>query len=459
MEDRIIVLITNFHDNKLTSIHALEIIDYEMTGIYFHAYFNKNIKCEDDMYYYYEYEYSDDEYYLEEFKKFVGDSKTITYKNQEQSAFAIKIKVYDLNEVGIKYDKTSLTELAKEYDIIVEGQNVGGLIDCTILGRIICKAKKSSIKEISMTGKKPQQPLKQKNKYNAENKIQENKTKKTKTKTINKQTKTQNISIKEDLVVIDTDTTGLDPKKDCLVAIHAVEIKEGKFTGLFFHSFINKRAYNYDYMYYLASYNYSIDINKKMKTFLNFIKKKKIVSHNIEFDVRFINKILSNLNTNINTENCFCTMKALKEVLTNYKLKDCADFYKVNIKENDFHKGIIDVVALGRIVCKMLENDDNLFNVNKYIKNNENENKLIKKKENEPTEHEKSKNKPIENKKSEGGNIQEDTVYISKTGKKYHLTEKCGNMKHVMKINKNDLLRYYDNPELCKNCAKKLKIY
>ena len=68
-------------------------------------------------------------------------------------------------------------------------------------------------------------------------------------------------------VVIDTDTTSFKKNICKLVEIHGIEVIDGKLTGIYFHTFINKRAYNYDYMYYLAENNYCL---KKSKTPKNF---------------------------------------------------------------------------------------------------------------------------------------------------------------------------------------------
>ena len=486
MEDRIIVLTTKFYNDYLISMHALEIIEFEMTGIYFHAYFNKDKLSKDDMYYYSEYDNSDDKYYLENFKNFVKDSKIIVYENKEIKKlqltlknFKLEIKINDLTSLKIEHKNEKLIELAKKYYIYIEKNTEGeGLIDCTVLGRIICKSKKS-IDEIKMTGKKPVYFKEYKERKVCQ--INENNIK----KKINKVNKVATILNTDHLVAIDTDTTGLSQENDKLIAIHAVEIKEGKLTGLFFHAFINRRNHNYDYMYYLASYNYCLDVRKKITTFLKFTKNKILVSHNKKFDIGFINKTLLELEQpTIDINKCYCTMNALSWLLINYRLKDCAYFYNIKIKDEDFHKGIVDVVVLGRIICKMVENNDELYNIEKYcnkkyisihpqqdfsFKSEENviedkKRKDIKNEENEIEDKKrKDKQNMIENKKIKDGDIKvivngeeriynENEIYVSKYGKKYHL-RKCGNMISYIVINKATLLKNY-NLKLCLKCAK-----
>ena len=269
------------------------------------------------------------------------------------------------------------------------------------------------------------------------------------------------------LIVIDVDTTGKSPYSDSLIAIHAVEIKDSKFTGNFFHTFINRRSYNQDYMYYLAEYNYCLNVKKKLKLFLDFAKGATIVSHNIRFDIGFINEELKKNSLNeTKIDECVCTMSILKNFLVRYNLNNSALLYGIQIKKDDYHKGIIDAVVLGRIVCKMTKNNDINYNFFEYYKKNgqmieegvkENNENKEKKERNEirisKTRNEKNENKEkneikerkeineirISKARNENENkvIKEiineikkknEIVYISRTGKRYHLYKKCGNM-------------------------------
>ena len=60
---------------------------------------------------------------------------------------------------------------------------------------------------------------------------------------------------------------------------------DGKLTGIFFHAFINKRNYNYDYMYYFAEYNYCLKKSEKLQKFLKFVGNSIIIGHNIRYDI------------------------------------------------------------------------------------------------------------------------------------------------------------------------------
>ena len=49
-------------------------------------------------------------------------------------------------------------------------------------------------------------------------------------------------------------------------------------------------------MYYFAEYNYCLEINEKLKKFLEFVGDSIIVAHNADFDIRHINNELKKYN-------------------------------------------------------------------------------------------------------------------------------------------------------------------
>jgi len=172
---------------------------------------------------------------------------------------------------------------------------------------------------------------------------------------------------KNRLVIIDVDTTGLDRKINELIAIHAFEIINNKLSGIFFHIFLNKRENKTEYMNYLSDYEYTIENKKKLSFFCKFIENERIVSHNIKFDIGFINLELEKVGFNIIKEqDCVCTLRIFRNILRRSKLENVADLYEININHDDYHKGIVDATVLARIVCKMNENDDNYYNIEKY---------------------------------------------------------------------------------------------
>lgn len=124
---RFVILSIETENEKLTQIHALEMINNEMTGIYFHAYFKK--VC-DYMYYLSDCETTKDDY-IENFKKFVGDSTIITADELNN--------IFDdiFKNKKVIYIKKNYQELMNYYKI----NNNHGIVKCTLLGRYIIDKK------------------------------------------------------------------------------------------------------------------------------------------------------------------------------------------------------------------------------------------------------------------------------------------------------------------------------
>ena len=96
-------------------------------------------------------------------------------------------------------------------------------------------------------------------------------------------------------ILLDTETTGLEIEYDRLIAINAVEMINCELTGIQFNAYLDKRfIYNSrPLMYYLSDYNYSRkdNIKKSLKTFLDFVRDDMIITHNANFDMKFINGV------------------------------------------------------------------------------------------------------------------------------------------------------------------------
>ena len=133
-ESRCVVTKLEILDNELVAIHALEIINNFITGIYFHAYLKKDLRKYNDMYYLAQYQYFGDNY-LQNFINFVGDSKLITYNEEFES-----IKMHfpnNINHESIKINKDLFSQARKNKININKKSKRGGLIDCTIFARLL----------------------------------------------------------------------------------------------------------------------------------------------------------------------------------------------------------------------------------------------------------------------------------------------------------------------------------
>ena len=184
-------------------------------------------------------------------------------------------------------------------------------------------------------------------------------------------------------ILLDTETTGFEINSDRLISINAVEMINGELTGIQFNSYLDKRfIYNSKpLLYYLSDYNYSRkdNIKKSLKTFLDFVKNDMIITHNANFDMKFINRELNKYGLEeIPLNRCICTLKYFRNLKKigiidkNFGLKLCdlCQYYGIYVEKKDLHQGIVDTIVFGRVVAKMFE--DGIHNYND-IRNNFNE--------------------------------------------------------------------------------------
>ena len=147
-QNRVIVLKLEVEEGKIVAIHALEIIDDIITGIFFHAFLNKNIQKYNDMYYLARYKHFD-ENYLQNFIHFVRNSKLIACNDEYEL-----IKNYFKNNIieNFKLNNDLFREARKNKININSKSRRGGLIDCTIFARLLYDKHLNKNKMIKMTG-------------------------------------------------------------------------------------------------------------------------------------------------------------------------------------------------------------------------------------------------------------------------------------------------------------------
>jgi len=102
-------------------------------------------------------------------------------------------------------------------------------------------------------------------------------------------------------IVLDTETTGLDPTKgDRLVEIGAVEIVNQIATGAVFHALINPEREVPEEAFRVHGHSTASLADKPVfaavvDDFLAFVGEDRLVIHNAEFDMRFLNAELATL--------------------------------------------------------------------------------------------------------------------------------------------------------------------
>lgn len=94
-------------------------------------------------------------------------------------------------------------------------------------------------------------------------------------------------------VVIDIETSGINPDKDEIIRLSALSVVNGNEAGTFFKLVkpINPLTEEIEILTGItnADLNEKCRINDLLPDFLNFIGDNPLVAHNIGFDIKFIN--------------------------------------------------------------------------------------------------------------------------------------------------------------------------
>ena len=194
-------------------------------------------------------------------------------------------------------------------------------------------------------------------------------------------------------IVFDTETTGLNYKKDHILELAAVEVVNFKLTSKLVHMYIKPRVFvpknvqelNHikydDYKNYWEYYNE--DTKSQLQNFLDFIGEDSyLIAHNATFDYYFLMSELKYWGLpEIPKERFRCTLRIVKKLfkskgieIPNHKLITVCDYFKilVNPNEGSFHNGLFDTIMTSKLLIHLYEN---YANINDNVVPNKKENK------------------------------------------------------------------------------------
>ena len=121
-------------------------------------------------------------------------------------------------------------------------------------------------------------------------------------------------------VILDTETTGLSiTEKHRVVEIGCIELNNQIPTNKIFHNYVNPQRLVSEEAYKIHGYSDKFLTDKKTfseiaESFLSFIKDKKIIIHNADFDLSFLNYELKKINQKeINKKNVIDTLEIARQ--------------------------------------------------------------------------------------------------------------------------------------------------
>ena len=164
-------------------------------------------------------------------------------------------------------------------------------------------------------------------------------------------------------IVLDTETTGLDPSKgDRIIEIGAVELLEHLPTGNTFHVYLNpERKISEDSIRihkitdaFVADKPFFRDIAEE---FLSFLGNSPLVIHNAQFDLSMINNALKRLGKKpISRESSICTLEIARKKFPGSKnnLNALCRRFGVSLESREKHGALTDCYLLLDVYIELL---------------------------------------------------------------------------------------------------------
>ena len=172
-------------------------------------------------------------------------------------------------------------------------------------------------------------------------------------------------------VVLDTETTGLSVKEGHrIVEIGCIELDNLIPTKNNFHYYLNPERKVSEQAYKI--HGYSDEFLSKQKKFrdisedfLNFIKDKRLIIHNAEFDIEHLNNELSKIgNGKINNE-VIDTLSLARDKFpgSSVNLDALCKRYNIDNSKRTHHTALIDCELLSKVYINLIDQKEPTFNL------------------------------------------------------------------------------------------------
>ena len=165
-------------------------------------------------------------------------------------------------------------------------------------------------------------------------------------------------------VVLDTETTGLNVRDGHrIVEIGCIELENQIPTSKKFHCYLNPERKVSEKSFEIHGYSDEfLKPQKKFKDicdeFLNFIKDKKLIIHNAEFDISHLNNELSLIGKEkINTKNVIDTLDLARNKFpgAQISLDALCKRYRIDNSKREKHTALIDCELLFKVYINLID--------------------------------------------------------------------------------------------------------
>ena len=186
-------------------------------------------------------------------------------------------------------------------------------------------------------------------------------------------------------IILDTETTGLSAEKDRIVEIACVELSNYIPTKNIFHSFINPGIKVSEDAFRVHGYSDEFLATKpKFKdvaqNFINFIKNKKLIIHNADFDLGFLNNEFKRLNLKpILKSDIVDTLQIARSKFPGVgnSLDALCKRFKINIEAREKHSALLDCHLLSKVYIELVDKKELTLDLNSNDQNFDNKQRLV----------------------------------------------------------------------------------
>ena len=185
-------------------------------------------------------------------------------------------------------------------------------------------------------------------------------------------------------IVLDTETTGISVKDGHrIVEIGCIELENLVPTKNKFHCYLNPERKVSEKAFEV--HGYSDDFLKKQKKFnevcdefLNFIKNKRLIIHNAEFDIEHLNNELSILGKNNIENELIDTLTLARDKFPGsaVNLDALCKRYRIDNSKREKHTALIDCELLAKVYINLIDQKEPTLDFQIQNKNNEEKNNL-----------------------------------------------------------------------------------
>lgn len=185
-------------------------------------------------------------------------------------------------------------------------------------------------------------------------------------------------------LILDTETTGLDPEKDRIIELACIELIDDIPSGVKFHQYYNSdgiiisheaeliHGINNKYLRKFRSFDEKID------EFLEFVGNDNFVIHNAQFDLSMINNSLNRCGKpQFSRQRSICTLELAKKKFPGSKnnLNALCKRFNISLESREKHGALTDCYLLQRVYTELLGGRQGNLNLDLSNRNKINLNK------------------------------------------------------------------------------------